>query len=249
VNIIWAGRLGAASLAAVNTAAFIVWTAEALACLCSVGTNALVARHVGAGEPELARETAGRALAVAAAVSVITMAAGFATLGPTFAFMETDAEVTSLGVAYMKIFFAGSFTVFAWATIEATFRAWGDTRTPMKLLVWSLVANAALDPLLMFGLGPFPRMGVAGAALATVLCRFAVCAIGLALLFRRDLVERRALVAPNRTSVRILALGMPIALSQASFCGVYIALTRVIATFGTPALAAVGIGHKTESIA
>jgi len=249
VNIIWAGRLGAAALAAVNTAAFIVWTVDALGALCSVGANALVARSVGAGELDAARATAGRALGVAGAVSALTTATGFALLTPTFRFMGTDEEVTSLGISYMTVFFAGCFTVFVWVTVEAVFRAWGDTRTPMKLLVGSLAANAALDPLLMFGIGPFPRWGVAGAAAATVVSRFALCAIGLALLFRRVLVDRGTVFAPDRSSLRIATIGMPIALSQASFCVVYMALTRVIATFGTPAIAAVGIGHKTESVA
>jgi putative MATE family efflux protein len=249
VNIIWAGRLGAAPLAAVNTAAFIVWTVEALASLCSVGTNALVSRHVGAGERETARGIAGRALGVAAIVSAATAAAGFASLDALFAFMGTDAEVTELGRSYMMIFFAGSFTVFVWAAVEAVFRAWGDTRTPMKLLVWSLVANAVLDPLLMFGIGPFPRWGVAGASVATIACRLVASAVGLVLLYRRGLVEPGSFLRADGTSLRIVRIGLPIAISQASFCVVYMALTRVIAIFGTPAIAAVGIGHKSESVA
>src|SRR5215475_12572111 len=72
VDMFWVGRLGAAPLAAINVAAFVVWTIDSLGALCSIGTNALVARHVGAGEPDAARETAGRALHLALIVSAVT---------------------------------------------------------------------------------------------------------------------------------------------------------------------------------
>jgi putative MATE family efflux protein len=248
VNMAWVGRLGAAPLAAINVSAFIVWTVDSLAALCLVGTNALVARDVGAGRPGEARETAGRAVGLALLVSAATTALGLASLGPVFAFMGTEADVTALGREYMTIIFAGVFTVFLNATVEATFRANGDTRTPMKLLTASFVANMILDPFLIYGLGPFPRMGVAGAAVATVACRTAAAAVGLTLLYRRRLARPGAALGLRAVQWHIARIGAPIAISQVSFCLVYMALTRVIAQFGTPAVAAVGIGHKTESL-
>jgi putative MATE family efflux protein len=248
VNMAWVGRLGAAPLAAINTAAFIVWAVESLAAVCSVGTNALVARHVGAGHLETARETAGRAIGLALVVSLATTIAGLASIRALFAFMGTAPDVTRLGEQYLSVIFAGVFTVFVGATVEAAFRAHGDTRTPMKLLAGSLVANTLLDPFLIYGIGPFPRWGVAGAAIATVACRTVAAAIGLTLLYRRGLARPRAAIGLDVVQWHIARIGAPIALSQVSFCVVYMALTRVIAEFGTPAVAAVGIGHKTESL-
>lgn len=250
VDMFWVGRLGAAPLAAINVAAFVVWTVESLGALCSIGTNALVARHVGAGEPERARETAGQALHLALVVSVAATAGGLAANEAIFGFMRTDPEVTRLGTEFLAVTFLGAFSIFFMAAVEAIFRANGDTRTPMKLASAALAANMVLDPLLIYGVGPFPEWGVAGAAAATVLCRAAALAVGLALLHRRGLARAGAAFAPAPgMALRIARIGAPIAISQVSFCVVYMALARVIARFGTPAVAAVGIGHKTESIA
>jgi putative MATE family efflux protein len=250
VDMFWVGRLGAAPLAAINVAAFVVWTVDSLAALCSIGTNALVARHVGAGDYGSARETAGHALHLALVVSVVTTAAGLASNRAIFALMGTDEEVSRLGREFLFITFLGVIGVFFNAAIEATFRANGDTQTPMKLTTVALVANFALDPLLINGLGPFPRLGVAGAALATILCRAASVVWGIAIARRRGHVRLGATfeAAPGMAA-RIARIGAPIALSQVSFCVVYMALARVIARFGTPAVAAVGIGHKCESVA
>jgi putative MATE family efflux protein len=250
VDMFWVGRLGAAPLAAVNVAAFVVWTVDSLAVLCSIGTNALVARHVGAGDAGAARVTAGHALHLALIVSAATTAAGLASNHAIFAFMQTDEEVSRLGREFLFVTFLGVAPVFFWAAVEAVFRAHGDTRTPMKLTAAALAANVVLDPLLIYGLGPFPRMGVAGAAAATVLCRAGAVAWGLALVRRRGLARLAATWEPAPgMAARIAHVGAPIAISQVSFCLVYMALARVIARFGTPAVAAVGIGHKCESVA
>lgn len=248
VNLIWLGTLGAAPLAAANAAAFVVWAVDALAAIVSVGTNAVVARHVGAGETAAAREATSRAVGLALAVSAITTIGGLLLVWPIFDFMNTDPEVTELGRDYLEITFLSCYVVFIGAAVEAGFRARGDTRTPMKLLIVSLAANAILDPFLILGIGPFPRLGVRGAALATAICRTVAAAVGLWLLYRRGHADARASLAPHGLQWRIARIGVPIAVSQVSFCLVYMALTRVIAEFGTPAVAAVGIGHKSESI-
>jgi putative MATE family efflux protein len=250
VDMFWVGRLGAAPLAAINVAAFVVWTIDSLGALCSIGTNALVANHVGGGRFHEARETAGHALHLALVASVVTTLVGLAVNPWIFAFMATDAEVTRLGSAFLVVMYVGAYAVFFEAAVEATFRANGDTRTPMKLTMTALVANLVLDPVFIYGLGPVPRMGVAGAAVATVLCRTGALAFGLVLLRRRKLARLRAVIEPAPgMAARIARIGAPIAISQVSFCLVYVALARVITRFGTPAVAAVGIGHKCESIA
>lgn len=250
VDTLWVGRLGAEALAALNASAFVVWSVESIAVICSVGPNAVISRHVGAGNPAQAREASGHAFKLAVLAAMATTVAGVGLIGPTFGFMRTAPEVTAIGESYLVVIFLGSFTVFLASAIEATFRANGDTRTPMKLLGGSLVANILLDPLFIFGVGPLPALGARGAALATVLCRCTAVVIGLWLLRRRSLTSARTAVSFSLTEpLRLARLGLPIVVSQVSFCLVYVALARVIARFGTPAVAAVGIGHKAESVA
>ncbi len=247
VNIFWVGQLGATALAASNAAAFLVWTLDAVAAICSVGTNTLVARHVGAGEPAQARRLGGDALLLSGVVTTCITVLGLVFNEPVFASMGTAEDVTALGVSYLAIIYWGAFGAFYWVAIEAIFRAHGDTRTPMLLVGSALVINAAIDPLLIYGVGPLDGMGVAGAALATVICRAACVAIGLVLLARRSLIARPGAASLTRI-VEIARIGLPIAVSNVGFCLVYMALTRVISRFGTPAVAAVGIGHKSEAV-
>jgi putative MATE family efflux protein len=130
--------------------------------------------------------------------------------------------------------------------MDAAFRAVGDTRTPLNLLMIALGLNFILDPLLILGIGPFPRLGIQGAALATLLTRSATCVVGYRWLVRRGLIRRGVVSA---AVVRQMArIGLPVAVGGAGFSMIYILLTRITSQFGTPALAALGVGHKVESM-
>ena len=117
------------------------------------------------------------------------------------------------------------------------------TRTPMLL---ALAANALLDPLLILGVGPFPRLGTGGAALATILTRAGSVVLGYRLLRRRHLIRR---VRPSSDVMRAIArIGLPVSAGGVTFSLIYILLTRVTSQFGTAGLAALGVGHKIESL-
>src|SRR5258705_10798851 len=96
-----------------------------------------------------------------------------------FRVMRVPVEVASLGHAYLSTWLLGAPLVFGFFAIEATFRASGDTRTPFLLLLASVVLSVGLDPLLIGGIGPFPRLGVEGAALASVMVRGGGVLIGI----------------------------------------------------------------------
>jgi putative MATE family efflux protein len=139
-----------------------------------------------------------------------------------------------------------AYFVFAW--LSAVFRATGDARTPLRLLAVAAVVNLAVDPVLIFGLGPIPAMGVVGAAMATVAAWLVSSVHGWALAGRlglrpnvRDLVR-----PPSAETWQALKVGVPLALEGAFFSVIYILLTKVTTEFGTPAVAALGIGHKLE---
>jgi putative MATE family efflux protein len=125
------------------------------------------------------------------------------------------------------------------------FRASGDTRTPFILLVASVAVTLVLDPALMLGWGPLPRLGIAGAAIATVCTRGGAFAMGILLAIRRKLLRLRR---PEFGSIAaVCRVGLPTAVTGVVFSIIYIAVTRTTTRFGTPALAALGIGHRVES--
>jgi putative MATE family efflux protein len=160
--------------------------------------------------------------------------------------MTVPGEVAALGRAYLTTWLAGGPLVFGFFAIEATFRASGDTRSPMRLLTWSVLVSLALDPLLIAGVGPFPRLGVRGAALASVMVRGGGFLIGVVLALRRGLIR---LGSPDwRALPQMLRVGAPLASAGVLLSIIYMWLTRFTARFGTPALAALGLGHKIEGL-
>jgi MATE family, multidrug efflux pump len=247
IDAIWVGRLiGPAALAAVSTAGFYVWVVLSLGEMVEVGLIAVAARRHGEGDPERAARAAagavGYALLAGAGVSLL----GLALADWLFRAMTVPPEVARLGHAYLSTWLLGAPLVFAFFAVEATFRASGDTRTPFVLLAVSVLLSIALDPLLIAGLGPFPRLGVAGAATASVMVRGGGFVIGVLIAVRRGLLRVRA---PDwRVVPTILRVGAPLSLAGVLLSVVYMALTRFTSRFGTPALAALGVGHKVEGL-
>jgi putative MATE family efflux protein len=162
-----------------------------------------------------------------------------------FTVMDTPPEVTALGVSYLGTYLLGAPLIFGFFAVDAAFRASGDTRTPFLLLVTTVIAALVLDPVLILGLGPAPRLGIAGAAVATIATRAVAFVFGVALLVRRRMI--RVGRVDVHTLARISRVGLPTAVTGIVFAVVYVLLTRTTTRFGTPALAALGVGQRVES--
>src|SRR5438094_7867077 len=247
IDAIWVGRLvGAAALAAVSTAGFYVWVLLSLGEMVEVGLIAVAARRHGEGLPDAAARAAGAAVLYALAAGTLVSLGGFALTDALFHLMSVPREVASLGRAYLDTWLLGGPLVFGFFAIEAPLRASGATRTPSLLLMVSVVLSVGLDPLLISGVGPFPRLGVQGAALASVMVRGGGFLIGIGLAWRRGLVR---LDAPDWRAVpTVFRVGAPLSLAGVLLSIVYMWLTRYTSRFGTAALAALGVGHKVEGL-
>jgi putative MATE family efflux protein len=242
----WVGRtLGAVALAGVSIASYSIWVMVSIGELVGVGLTAVSARRHGEGDPAAAARAAGTGLVLAALLGIAVGVAGILLLAPLLAVMNAAPDVTTVAREFLVVQFAGAFLIYGYFVVAATFRSAGDTRTPFVLLGASVLLNVVLDPLLILGIGPFPELGVYGAALATVLTRALACIVGLALL-----VRRRMILADwsTRTARTIARVGAPTMLTGVLFSLIYIWLARVTASFGTPALAALGLGHKIEGV-
>jgi putative MATE family efflux protein len=158
--------------------------------------------------------------------------------------MNAPPEVAALGRRYLGTYLAGCPLIFGFFAVDAAFRASGDTRTPFLLLAGSVAVALALDPVLILGLGPAPRLGVAGAAAATIFTRGVVFLAGVAILVRRRMIHVRGLRLEALPA--IVRVGLPTAATGVIFSLIYVLLARTITEFGTPALAALGVGHRVE---
>lgn len=250
VDTFWLGRVGAVAIAAASTAGFVMWLAQTLGEGAASGSGAVLANAVGAEDENGTRRaaSAGQALAVWGAALVST--AGLAGAHAVFVFMGTAGDVSEAGLRYLWVILLGMPAYFVVTWLSAAFRATGDARTPLKLLAIAAAVNLFADPVLIFGLGPVPSLGVVGAALATVAAWLTSAAWGWILLGRMGLRPAlRDLIRPPGNEVRrALKVGVPLGLEGAFFSVIYIFLTKVTTDFGTPAVAALGVGHKLELI-
>ena len=242
----WVGRrLGAASLAAVTASVFWVWMGISIAEMVSIGLTAVASRRHGERRPADAARAAGDALLLTLALGVAAAIAGRAGLGWMFRAMGTPDEVTAIGRHYLGLYVLAAPVLYGYFVVDATFRASGDTRTPFVILAVSVLLALALDPLLILGLGGLPPLGIAGAALATVSTRSLAFVVGLALLARRRMIR---FGAPRpRVMATIARIGLPTAATGVLFSVVYVVVARTASAFGTPALAALGLGFRVES--
>lgn len=246
VDAYWVGtRLGPAPLAAVSASLFWIWMLISLGEMFGVGLTAVAARRRGERAHRAAAQVGGDAVIAALALGVVVGVVGRLGVPQVFALMNTPPEVTAQGMRYLGTYFLGTPLVFGYIALDAAFRSAGDTRTPFAILAISVAITLVLDPMLIMGMGGAPKLGVMGAAIATVVTRGAafVIAVGIA-------AERRIIRFGKVSIGNVLAVcrvGLPTAITGVFFSLIYVPITRIITRFGTPAIAALGIGHRVES--
>lgn len=246
VDTFWIGtRLGPTALAAASTSVFWIWLLVSVAEMVNVGLTAVASRRYGEGRPAEAARIAGDALLLSIGLGVLVAMLGLPILPHLFAVMQVPAEVAALGTRYLGVYLLGAPLIFGFFAIDAAFRSAGDTRTPFLLLCASVGVTLFLDPALIVGWGPVPALGMAGAAIATICTRAVAFGIGIFIVGRRGVLR---LGRPDwRTMLAVCRIGLPTAVTGVVFSLIYVAVTRTATQFGTPALAALGIGHRVES--
>lgn len=247
VDTFWIGRyLGANALAAVTGSIFWIWLVISLGEMVSIGVDAITARRHGERRPREAAHTVGDGVLFGVLLGTAIAVSAPIVLPAVFALMQTNADVTRVGREYLGAYLLGMPLIFGFFAVDAAFRAVGDTRTPLYILLLTTVLGLALDPLLILGAGPIPAMGVRGAALATLVPRGVAFVAGIWLLRARSMV----VVGLPRFDVwrRIARIGAPAATTGVVFSFIYVVLTRTTTQFGTPALAALGLGFRVESV-
>jgi putative MATE family efflux protein len=246
VDAFWVGRkLGPNALAAVSTSVFYIWMAVALAEMVGVGLTAVAARRHGERRHEEARKIAGDAVVFAVGLGILVAIVGLLSLDRLFALLGTSPEVSALGKRYLGTYLVGLPLIYGFFAVDATFRASGDTRTPLLMLATSVGVTLVIDPLMILGLAGFPRLGIAGAAIATVGARGIVFALGCLIASRRNLLRIGRVGLDSILAV--CRIGLPTAVTGIVFSIIYVGIARIATPFGTPALAALGIGHRVES--
>ncbi len=252
VNLYWVGRLGAAAQDAVTSSMVIIWTIFATTSTITIGVRALVSRYVGSGETPQAAGYIRQALWFALGLATLVAIPGFIFARDLLALMGAGKESLEMAVPYMHIFFVSAYVFMIYDTIYSAFSASGDTRTPLWIGGIAIGLNMILDPLLIFGIGPFPKLGVPGASLATGISITVALSVFLWRLHSGKLgypVDGIFRSKVNFTDIlRIGRIGLPMASQQLVFVGVYWFLIDIVHRFGPSAGAAMGIGNRMEAL-
>jgi putative MATE family efflux protein len=251
VDMVFVGRLGADAIAAVALSGLLMQISWTLLIGVSIGTTAMVSRFYGAGEIELAGLTAMQSLTLGGVVSVILVAFVNLLGRQVLVALGATSTVVELGRGYLGIVFNGSFTLIVFFLSSAIMRGIGDALSPMLIMAGATAVNIALDPLLIFGLGPFPEMGVRGAALATVLAQGLGTGAGLFVLSTgrtRLHVRWRHYRLDFGLIRRMLRLSGPGTVQGAVRSLGNLLLMRIVTSFGVLVVAAYGIGLRLDLI-
>jgi len=246
-DVFWVAHLGADAVATVGLTESMLTLIYTAAMGLSIGATALVARRIGEQDAEGASRAAGQSILLGLGVAAIIAVAGATNASSLLRIMGASDDIIRTGSGFTRIMLGGNATVLLLFLLNAVFRGAGDAAIAMRVLVLGNVLNIVLGPCFIFGLGPLPEMGVAGAALATNIGRGTAVLYQVMTLVRgggRVRVGLRHLrfdLRMMRTVLRLSGLGtFQILVGTAS----YIGLVRIIAVFGSAALAGYTIGIR-----
>ena len=247
VDIFWVSQLGAESVATVAlTESFLALVYTAAMGL-SIGVTAVVARRSGEKDPDAAARTTVQAIVLGLLISLVIALFGIFRSRELLELMGADEAIVEAGLGYTRVMLAGNASILLLFLINAAFRGAGDATIAMRVLWFGNGINLILDPMLIFGIGPFPELGVTGAGVATVTGRsLAVLVQILALLrysnrLRVGLHHLRVQLGVMWRLVRLSATGtLQVFIGTASWIG----LVRILADFGAEALAGYAIGIR-----
>ena len=245
------GRVGDAELAAYGFGFPILMIVTSVAIGLGAGTSSVVARAIGAHDHRRARRLSTDSLLLSFVITAGVSVAGVLTIAPLFRLLGAPDDLIPLIRGFMTILYAGVPFVVVGMVGMASMRATGDTRLPSALMILASVLNVILDPILIFGVGPIPAMGLNGAALAALIARGAIFFGTLYLMsVRMDMISFNK---PNSAELRqswvdILHVGIPAAGTNVVVPVGAAFVTAMIARFGPDAVAGFGVASRIESM-
>jgi putative MATE family efflux protein len=251
-DMIMVGSLGPAAIASIGLSNSPIFFSMAMFAAISVGSTALVARHIGAKEPDRANLMARQSFMLAVVLSIAFTIAVFFAAPYIMDWMGADDEVKVIGASYVRI----STSTFGFAIVSmimnGVLRGAGDTKTPMRVNIVANLVNVVFNYLLIHGKFGFPTMGVNGAAAATALSRMVGGLLVLRVLTSGKLIVHISLKDSWRFDWaairRMMNIGVPAMLEQFVMRGGQLLFSRVVSSLGTLAYAAHSIAHNVESL-
>lgn len=252
IDMMCIGRVGSDALAAVGTAGFFSWLGIALALMTKVGTEVMVAQNIGAENTRQVKQCA-----IAALQATIVLAIAYTLFLIIFRssligfFRLPSADIIEMAQTYLIVIALGMIFSFLNPLFTAVFNGLGNSKIPFFFNTTGLVFNILFDIILIFGVGPFPALGVLGAAIATVSGQFLVtlCFIIAFWMSKEDYLKINPLQSPNWHNIRLICrIGLPTALQECLFSIFSMCIGRIITIWGSTGIAVQKVGSQIEAL-
>ena len=253
-DMAWIGLLGSKAVAGVGVGGMFTWLSQGLAGIARMGGQVQVAQCIGRGERDRAHGFAQAAVQLATLMGMAYAVISLLFTRQMVAFFQlTDLEAQTAALSYTKI--ACGLIVFSFLTLTMTglYTAQGDSKTPFLANLIGLITNMILDPVLILGPGPFSKLGVVGAAIATVTAQ----AIGMTMMILGVIIQKKENVLkgirltakiPKEYLGGLCRIGIPTAIQGMAYCAISMVLTRMVSAYGAEAVATQRVGGQIESI-
>lgn len=252
IDMLWIGRIGSAAVAAIGAAGMYMWLSNGLATLAKMGGQVKVAHALGAKKEEEAAEYAQSALQLSLIFGIGFGLISVVAATPMISFFKLNsASVIADAEIYLQITCGGVVFSFLNQVFTGVLTAMGNSRVTFVATTIGLVFNIVLDPVLIFGLGVLPAMGVVGAALATVFSQVIVTVIFVGVAYKDHVVFRKIHLLTHfhkESMAQIVRIGFPIGIQSMFFTAISMIIARMVAGFGDAAVAVQKVGSQIESI-
>ncbi|KEI00168.1 MATE family efflux transporter [Clostridium botulinum] len=249
-DMIYIGRMGSSAVAAIGTAGFFTWFAMGLILISRTGAEIGVSQSIGREDIRAAKKYAKNTIILNILLALIygsfliifrRQLIGFFNLG--------NENVINMAINYLVIIAIGINFYFINPVFTGIYNGSGDSKTPFRFNVVGLASNMILDPVLIFGIGPFPALGVRGAAIATVFSQIVVSVLFILSVRKSILIRGFSFKDFDFEYMKnIFKFGFPVAMQNALFCVFSMIIARIISVWGNVAIAVQKVGSQIESI-
>lgn len=251
VDIFFLGRLGKDAIAGVGIAGFLFWIANAITLIPKIGTGVYASHAFGRSDDKETIKVLNNGYILTIAISIFYSLLLFLFSNYYVKFYGLTESASAYARDYLHIISFGMIFFFINPVLSQSFQSLGNSLTPFKINTIGLITNIIIDPILIFGYGPIPRLEAKGAALATVMAQIVVTLIFVFNIFRKNKILKSAISSfhyKRAWVISIFKMGFPAALMSSFMATISIILNKFMADFGEAAVAAYTVGSQLEAI-
>ncbi len=253
INTLWVGNLlGSKEVAATAVSFLIVFVLISITNGATSATSILVSRYYGAKDMKMVEKVVNTSYSLFSVLGVVIITAFIIFSDIPLKLMNTEGDILKIASPYLKLSIISFFFMMLFIVLMSVLRGIGNTLTPMLVLVLSTVINAILDPILISGFGPFPKMGINGAAVATIVAQSLALIFGFIYTYRKTpsvSFHLKEFSFDKRILYQIIKIGFPATIQQSLIAISSTFVASIVNVFGPDATAAYGIAIRIDSVA